>query len=72
MFALWSSKTVDQGYLSTYSPDKIHNNSIETVVGTHSKDQSSDPRLALIIRGIPLNFINSIQSTVLYNRVDNI
>jgi hypothetical protein len=72
MFALWSSKTVNQGYLSTYSPDKIYNNSIETVVGAHSKEPSSDPRLALIIRGVPLNFINSIQSIVLYNRVDNI
>jgi hypothetical protein len=72
MFTLWSSFTVDQGYLSTFSPDKIYNNSIETVVGTHSKDPSSDPRLALIIRGVPLNFINLIQSIVLYNRVDNI
>ena len=71
MFALWSSKTVNQGYLSTYSPDKIYNNSIETAVGAHSKEPSSDPRLALIIRGVPLNFINSIQSIVLYNRVDN-
>jgi hypothetical protein len=67
MFALWSSKTVNQGYHSTYSPDKIYNNSIETVVGAHSKEPSSDPRLALIIRGVPLNFINSIQSIVLYN-----
>jgi hypothetical protein len=72
MFALWSSKTIDQGYLSTYSPDKMYNNTVETVVGAHSKDPSSDSRLALIIRGIPLNFINSIQSIVLYNRVDNI
>jgi hypothetical protein len=67
MFTLWSSKTVDQGYLNNFSPDKIYNNTIETVAGTHSKDPSSDPRLALIIRGVPLNFINSIQSIVLYN-----
>ena len=72
LFALQSSKTVDKGYLSTFSPDKVYNNTIETVAGTHSKDPSSDPRLALIIRGVPLNYINSIQSIVLYNRVDNI
>jgi hypothetical protein len=72
MFALWSSKKVDLGYHSTFSPDKIYNNTIETVAGTHSKDPSSDPRVALIIRGVPLNYINSIQSIVLYNRVDNI
>ena len=51
MFALWSSKTVDLGYHSTFSPDKIYNNSIETVVGTHWKDPSSDPRVALIRTG---------------------
>ena len=51
MFALWSSKRVDLGYHSTFSPDKIYNNSIETVVGTHWKDPSSDPRVALIRTG---------------------
>ena len=64
-FALWSNKEIDRGSLLGTSPvSKIYNNIIESDIGAHSLLGAN----ALIIKNIPLTFINDIQAIVLYNR----
>jgi hypothetical protein len=65
-FAKWADKQIDVGYSYNSPVSNIYNNIIESTFGTHSASGAN----ALIIKNIPLTFINEIQAIVLYNRKD--
>ena len=62
-FANWSNKDVPLAGLGDITG--LYNEIIEEQYGAHSNNPSIN---ALIVKDIPLTFINDIQSIVLYNR----
>ena len=72
LFVNWAvDKEADLGSLGggiVYNTAKLYNNVISSEYSTHSKEDNSTSDIALIIKGLPLTLIESIQSLVLYNR----
>jgi hypothetical protein len=68
-FADWEDdKNADLGqYLDNFA-SKIYNNIIDTNDGAGAVSGEGDPVTALIIKNIPLTFVNDIQAIVFYNR----
>jgi len=72
LFANWEvDKEADLGALgggSINDASKLYNNVISNEYDAHSKEGNSTSDIALIIKGLPLNLIETIQALVLYNR----
>ena len=72
LFANWAvDKEVDLGALgggSLNDASKLYDNVISNEYDAHSKEGNSTSDIALIIKGLSLNLIETIQAIVLYNR----
>ena len=64
-------KEADLGSLgrgSIYNTSRLYDNVISNEYATHSKEDNSTSDIALIIKGLSLTLIETIQALVLYNR----
>jgi len=72
LFANWAvDKEVDLGALgggSLNKTSKLYDNVISNEYDAHSKEDNSTADIALIIKGLSLTLIETIQALVLYNR----
>jgi hypothetical protein len=64
-FALWSDKETDTGFYLTYDSTFVYNNIITSDFEAHSLPNQAN---TLIIKNIPLTYINDIQALIIYNR----